>query len=349
MTPAPESSGWVLILGGGFNQVPFITASKSLGYKVCVVDRDPHALGLRVADAHWQYSTYDYPTIRNKLRCQTRQLETFVAVIARVSGPALETAAKLSSSLKLPGINTELAKLCNSKSETRAFCRKNRIPAPRGSVCANNYYLGRIQVDKGPWVVRPDQTMIGKKAVTLCTSTEQLSTAVNEAMLCSANSKVDVSEYKEGRDITTLMLIEGGRSHFLVGWEEINEFSSDKFSKCSLRACGLEGPVSLSTSLIKKIEFFSGIISRKYFEVSHLIAISWRVQADERLFLIEIHLDLTGDGILDDLLPSAFRCDLITPITDWLIKKTPQSLQVLTRIFNGYYEKRKIRMDILGS
>ena len=342
MKVVPRVSNWVLILGGGAGQVPFIKAVKILGYQACVIDRNLKAPGRLIADEYWGLSTYDYEAIKKKITEHASQLINIVAIIARVSGPALETAAKLSDLLKVSGLNFELVRMCNSKSGTRDFCKENHIPVPSGTVYGKDDVPSDFDIKLGSCVVRPDYTLIGKQSISLCTSQPQLDNAIKSAALASANSKADVAFYKEGRDITTLFAIDGGKSHFLVAWEEINHFNTDGFSPGVLQPNALEAPVNIDKSLTMKVEEFANIIAKKYFKVVHLVAISWRLQSDNSLFLIEIHLDLTGDRILDELLPGAFGCDVIKPITKWLIEKTPESLDCLV----GFFKEKGMRKAI---
>lgn len=329
-----RAPGWVLILGGGAGQRPFIKAVKNLGYQVCVIDRNPNAPGMGIADEQWELSTYDFDLIRKKIISHAVSLGRFVAVIARVSGPALETAAKLNHFLQIPGATIDLVKMCNRKSETRTFCKKNCIPVPDGDSYEKHDVIRNFTLKRGPWVVRPDYTITGKRSIALCSSKFQLEKAVKNATLSSRNSRADVALFKEGKDITTLFVIERGEPHFLVAWQEKNCFRDDNSSAFSLQARALKAPFYLDDSLAKEVNEYARSFATRFPDVVHLVAISWRLQNNKQLFLIEIHVDLTGDRILDELLPGAFGREIITPVANWLVEKTPEALDSLVNLFN---------------
>lgn len=329
---------WVLFLGGGYSQKPLIQATNRLGYKTCVVDRDPNCAALGYADDYWELSTYDFDAIKQRLaRFEDVEDASLVAVIARTSGQALETAAKLNLFLGLPGLTTKLVETFNSKSKTRGFCHQNNIPVPEGiALREGTNHRNSISIE-GPWVVRPDYTRVGKESISLCRHEMQLKYAIQKAARSSVNSLADIGQYQEGRDVSTLVAISGDRSAFLVCWEEINHFDCQDINSRILKAQSIHAPITLGRTLEKKVEEYALRISSNDPNVMHLIAISWRLTPASDLCLIEVHLDLTGDRILDELLPAIYGRDLFEPIANWQIKKTPDSFNQLIEVFKSEY------------
>ena len=53
--------------------------------------------------------------------------------------------------------------------------------------------------------------------------------------------------------------------------------------------------------------------------VNHVLAFSFRIDEQQTPWLVEIHADLTGDLILDDLLPAATGKNVINEIVEGLL------------------------------
>ena len=53
----------ILVVGGGFGQIPAIKSAQLLKYNVVVVDRDPNGLGMQLADIPVAVDVLDVPSI----------------------------------------------------------------------------------------------------------------------------------------------------------------------------------------------------------------------------------------------------------------------------------------------
>ena len=122
-------NAYLIILGGGTGQFKFIQRSKKLGYKIIIIDRNPHAVGVPLSDIYIKASTHNANLIIKKIKNLNVNI---IGLIARSNGKPLFTAAKLNESFNLIGINYELAKISTSKSELRKFLNKINLPCPDG-------------------------------------------------------------------------------------------------------------------------------------------------------------------------------------------------------------------------
>jgi len=116
----------ILILGGGFQQLPAIRKAHELGLTVLLVDYLPDAPGRREADQSFLISTRD----RDKILDLARK-EAVDGILAFASDPAEETAAYVAEKMGLPGGMYAAAGILGNKRKFREFLAMHGISAPR--------------------------------------------------------------------------------------------------------------------------------------------------------------------------------------------------------------------------
>ena len=116
----------ILILGGGYQQLPAIRKAHEMGLTVLLADYLADAPGRTEAEQSFLVSTRD----REKVLELARR-EEVDGILAFASDPAAETAAYVAEQLGLPG-NTQLAAVTlGNKEKFRIFLAENGIPSPR--------------------------------------------------------------------------------------------------------------------------------------------------------------------------------------------------------------------------
>ena len=149
----------ILILGGGFQQLPAIRKAHELGLTVLLADYLPDAPGRREADQNFLVSTRDKEKILGLAR-----KEGVDGILAFASDPAEETAAYVAEKIGLPGGMYAAAGILGNKRKFREFLAMHRIPAPR-------YFLMNYPESDLPYpvVVKPLDSS-GSKGVTILRS-----------------------------------------------------------------------------------------------------------------------------------------------------------------------------------
>jgi hypothetical protein len=289
---------WVVILGGGKSQLPFINSSKKLGYNILVIDKDPIAIAIKDADLFLNISTHDSNIVLQKVIVLDLKI---VGLIARTTGKALITAANLNKHFKLRGVNKGLAEISISKSLLREFLNQFGIKTPRGVQLTN------IDNDMGvklintfkKIVIKPDITLVGKENIFLCKSKHDVINKFKFSKTSSLNSCVEVQKYIDGRDSSFLVWFEQGFFKVLLSLDEGNQFNSDSGV---LEGKFLTMPAtSLKTNEHLFVMECCNTFANIFHDISCLIAFSFRFDNKGNGYLIEIHSDLTGDSILDSL------------------------------------------------
>ena len=176
----------ILILGGGFQQLPAIRKAHELGLTVLLVDYLPDAPGRREADQSFLISTRDKEKILELAR-----KEDVDGILAFASDPAEETAAYVAEKIGLPGGMYAAAGILGNKRKFREFLAMHRIPAPR------HFPMDYPENDLPyPVVVKPLDSS-GSKGVTILRSYDagRLLQAYQAAVSCSLSGQAMAEEY----------------------------------------------------------------------------------------------------------------------------------------------------------
>lgn len=176
----------ILILGGGFQQLPAIRKAHELGLTVLLADYLPDAPGRREADQSFLVSTRDKERILELAR-----KEAVDGILAFASDPAEETAAYVAEKLGLPGGMYAAAGILGNKRKFREFLAMHRIPAPR------YFPMDYLESDLPyPVVVKPLDSS-GSKGVTILRSYDagRLLRAYRAAVSCSLSGQAMAEEY----------------------------------------------------------------------------------------------------------------------------------------------------------
>lgn len=292
-------NGPVVSVAAGASQLPLIRQAKAMGHRVLGLDADPAAPGLALCDLAVIHSTHDAD---GALQAVVAALgsERPAAVVARTTGAPLLTAAAIAERFGLPGLTPGLVDIATSKSALRAFCVVHGLPAPAGTV----WDPARPEAARNllPAIVKPDATIIGKAAITLCADADGLDAAAAEAGRLAANGRVEVSAWLDGVDIGCFCRAVRGRAEPLVWWDELVGLDGDD----RITGLGLSMPSVIAgrPELSAAADCVAALVAR-FPEVETMLAVSLRIDFAGRPHIIEVHADLGGDGIAEWLFPAA--------------------------------------------
>ncbi len=306
------TKGWVICLGASNSQVPLILKDQSLGYSILAIDRDPEAPGFKFSDESMIESTHHSDYILEKIKDRK-----WGGLLARCTGGALFTAADIVKKHNIAGVSYELVDIATSKSAMRQFCSDNNIKAPHGlRVSSSQEYDFREFVDQ--IIVKPDFTIRGKESISKVNSTDKrkVRNSIESALLSSGNTYAEIEDFIEGYDCSYLAWIEKGKSSVILTWDELVGFDE----KSTLLQFGVSTPsISSITQQSIEIEKIVDSFANLFPHVSTLLSFSFRIDHQGIPWLIEVHADMTGDMILDKLVPAATGYDFLLDITKLFI------------------------------
>lgn len=281
-------SNWVVVIGTGPSQEPLILNAKKLGFKVAGIDKTPNS---NIIDYPISISTYDYDKALNAVK-SLPFVSNIKGIIARVSGPANLTSAKISEYLNLPSPTLEIAKMSTSKSYLRKVAQDIGVSTIEGSNLINlpNW------VEGSDFVIKPDQPVIGKKNVFRVTNRNDFIKAFELASNESLNNLVECQDYEDGTDIGLAIAVVNGNIIWSFLYEEIIDEVDGNFI-----GIGVRGPLQkLDKRICKKIiDSATRIIESLH--PTGFIFFSYRLTPSNELKLYEINPGLCGDNIADKL------------------------------------------------
>jgi hypothetical protein len=291
---------YIVCLGAGSAQIPLIQKAKKLGYKIIGIDQNSDSPGINIVDKKIVISTYEDKAVVNELvRLKNKYNFQYIGVVARASGPALHTAAAISKTFSLPGLTAEIVPLATEKSTFRNFCRESNISVPKGEKLE---LTNSIETKYNfPVIVKPDLPIVGKEAVKLITDSDKFCQAVQLASDASYNGAVEIEEFIEGFDIGCLFRISGNTSSIIAYWDELVGIKKNG----EILGCGVSVPSVIQGTEIENkvkiiVEKFTKSLSSS---VEAILILAFRINLKGDPSVIELHADLGGDLIADDLFP----------------------------------------------
>jgi len=289
----------IICLGAGVSQLPLIKAAKEEGYNVIAIDCNPNAPGFLLADTKIIKSTYDTVKVLNALHSVEKQ-HHFCGLVARTSGPALKTAAAIAEEFHLPGLSREIVPLATEKSKLREFCGSHSILMPKGQKVSQIKELDpKLQM---PLIIKPDLPLIGKKDVRVVWKSFDLESAVQATIQSSGNSFAEVEEYIDGFDVGCLFHANKGAFAIKAFWDEFVGIGQNG----NILGLGVSVPSVIAGSAVEpKIRSIVESFASFFTNINALLILALRIDLTGNIYIIELHADLGGDLIAEELLPLA--------------------------------------------
>ena len=328
----------IVCIGGGESQLPIIKRINSLGYKSIVIDKNPKAIGFRYAFEKINYSTFFYKPIIRKLKLLSKVYK-IKCVINRSSGPPVITASKICNFLDIESYSTNTANKIINKHLLYKECQKMKIHCPNG----NSYkFYSKVNYKNliYPCVVKPSLCLDGKHGISIIKKYKSLKKAFYRAKSSSINKKVIIENFIKGEDVSLISIVKNGKLFPVTLLDEINKI----YNHNRIIGRGYIIPSKYTnTNVNNKINLIAKKLI-KYFDLKNtFLIINFRVD-NTQPFLIEIHLDLGGDLLLEKLFPKTINIDILNLFINMLMNKNSKYPSI--KIKNGalIFKKHK-RLD----
>lgn len=183
----------VVIIGGGFLQVPMIKEAKALGFATIVTDRNPHCPGARIADITLAIDTYDVQKHRQVFSSLFLP-DTYgydVCGVATCGADVAPTVAAVAEELGLPGIPYDVAVRTHNKATVRAVLSKSPVTLHQPAYTiyrqstteeiVRDIHDGFFRHGRDKVVVKPTQ-QAASRGVSIVGPNDNISAAVEYAM-----------------------------------------------------------------------------------------------------------------------------------------------------------------------
>ena len=319
----PKKSA-IICLAAGKSQEQIIIKAKSLGYLVAAVDKNPNAPSFRYVDIKICQSTYDADQIIKELDKLGNKLK-WVGVINRSSGPPVISAAKICKHFNLPGVPVESAESLVNKDQMRIACSKKNIPIPNYKIYEVDD-CNSVSIDLLPVVVKPALSLIGKSGVSVIRSKDKIRPSIKYAAENTINNKILLEEFLQGPDLSLVSFVHDGQLFPICLLEEINIEKNDG----TLSAKGYKTCDSDLNNWTQQAHHIAHNIISEFNIKRSAFMISFRSDSNKNLKLIEVHLDIGGDLMIEAFYPKAFNFDFLKLAVEMAvgISESPLDLKV---------------------
>ncbi len=201
-------SGHILLLGGGLMQKPCITAARELNLHITLVDGNPDALCVPLADTFYPIDLKDTESLvelAKKMKASDGIDGVFTA-----GTDFSASVAKVAEELSLPGHSFQAAVNASNKTKMRECFKKAGVPSPDFvAVTTENCDAFVSENNTFPLVVKPVDNM-GGRGCKLVFNPEELRAAVKDAVCFSRTKTAIVEDYMEGKEFSVDAIVYNG-------------------------------------------------------------------------------------------------------------------------------------------
>ncbi|WP_461638894.1 ATP-grasp domain-containing protein [Labilibaculum euxinus] len=196
----------VLIVGGGFGQIPAIKKALDLNLKVVVVDKNPEAPGMKLA--HYSYPV-DIIDIDGVL--EIAKMHSIDGVLTMQTDLPIPTIGAINDELNLNGVSYATAISCSHKMETRKLLKQQNVSQPDFVVVKSveEAYLAAQKINYPVIIKAVDSS--GSRGVTKVTSENGIFIAFEEALKYTRQKEVLVEEFIDGNELGAQAFSVGGK------------------------------------------------------------------------------------------------------------------------------------------
>lgn len=182
-----------MVVGAGFGQIPAIEKAKELGLKVVVTDKNPNAVGMKLAD-------YSYPVdiIDKEGALDIAKKHNISGVMTMQSDMPVPTIGYINDCLGLKGVSLLTANYCSNKIETRKRLKEFDCNQPNFEIVDNiEKTIDACENIGFPCVIKaPDSS--GSRGVSKVYSEKDIKAAFDEAFRYTQQNFIIVEQFIEG-------------------------------------------------------------------------------------------------------------------------------------------------------
>tara|TARA_B100000287_G_scaffold427788_1_gene478041 strand:+ start:936 stop:1946 length:1011 start_codon:yes stop_codon:yes gene_type:complete len=285
---------YIICLGGGAEQVELVKKIEAMNFKSIVVDKNLNCKAKKYSSIFINESTHSPDKIINRL--DNLKLKKIKSIVNRSSGYPVYTCAVLSEFLGLENLDPKIASKVITKQGFRDELKKIDVNNVKTFV---NYLDIKKYLSESDLVIKPSFGEVGKSSIKKISDIEDFDNAAKVAKNASQNGNIIIEQFIDGFDYVCMGFVINSNFQCLAFLKENNNFNN----KGELEGNGFSFPEKTdlhikeeSLRIAKKLSKNLGIISSPF-------NLSLRHCSDSgKLFPVELHLDLSGDFIYEELL-----------------------------------------------
>lgn len=200
----------LMVMGAAVEQVPGIKKAKEMGYEVAVIDYNPKAVGIPLADKFYNVSTIDPEGVLQAARAF--RADGFLILATDLP---MRAVAYTSEKLGIPGVSQHTALLATDKGEMIKALKEHGVESPW------YYIVDTLQELKEtgkkityPCIMKPTDNA-ASRGVALIHEYDGLIKSYAYSKEQSHSGQVIIEEYMEGPEVSVEVLSYKGNAHVL--------------------------------------------------------------------------------------------------------------------------------------
>lgn len=200
----------LLIIGASILQVPAIKKAKEMGFYVGVIDYNPNAVGVPMADQFFNVSTIDIEGVADAAKRFAPD-----GIMTLATDMPMRSIARAAEKCGLPGISMETAIQATDKGEMIKCFEAHGVEHPWFFILNTPDALEAVK-DKitYPCISKPTDNS-GSRGVMLIHNEEELREAIGYSSDCGRSGTVIVEEYMRGPEVSVEIIVSEGVPHVL--------------------------------------------------------------------------------------------------------------------------------------
>lgn len=284
----------IICLGGGHEQVELVKKIEAMNFRSIVVDKNLNCEAKKYSSFFINESTHSPERIICNMSNQN--IRNIKAIVNRSSGYPVHTCAVLSEHLQLKNLDPKIALKVISKQGFRDELRKIDIDNIKTFTHQNEI---EKQLACSGLVIKPSLGGIGKLNIKKITNIEEFDSAANEAKKISQDGNIVVEEFIDGFDYVYMGFVIDSNFMGLAFLQEHNSFNNTG----RLVGNGFSFPKNIDKQMKKNCLNMANKISKNFGVINSPFNLSIRhCSKSGKIYPIELHLDLAGDFIYEQLL-----------------------------------------------
>jgi len=233
-----------MVVGAGPDQLRAIRLAQEMGVRVAAIDRNPSAVGARVAEEFAAVSTDDKQGALAFARDARPD-----GIMTLVSETGVPVVSFVGEALRLPVPSQSTARLATNKTEMRRAFDRHGVPAVPWSAATAMSDVSRFVRQHGlPVVIKPSESS-GQSGVALICGEHQLEAALARALQTSTDSRAIVEKFAAGPEINVCAVVHRGDveilsvshrktlapPHFGIAFQHVYPFACGRPEEMALR------------------------------------------------------------------------------------------------------------------
>ncbi len=200
----------LLIIGASILQVPAIKKAKELGYYVGVIDYNPKAVGIPLADEFFEVSTIDIDGV-----AETAKRFKPDGIMTLATDMPMRSIAKAAAVCGLPGITMDCAIKATDKGEMIKAFEAAGVAHPWYRLAhSEEEFEAALDTVTYPCIMKPLDNS-GSRGVVLCHSRSELTEQYAYTRHESRGAGVMIEEYMTGPEVSVEIIVLNGKPHVL--------------------------------------------------------------------------------------------------------------------------------------